>query len=321
MIGIFLLGLAAVHATPTSTIERTGSTIAQVRSFSADTGEQLWAGYGRAPFGLLLVGESDETLLCRDQAPDGFRPAGTDEATGCARFTRGRSGLPNTLLAAMPLFGPPSVIVMGTPQSTGRSEAAWVRTVLHEHFHQWQASLPEYYSRTAALDLSGGDQTGMWMLNYPFPYEQTAVIKAEADASAALLEAVEARRTPDFYSKFDAYLAQRRRFEQAAGRRNWRYAELQLWQEGVARWTEIELGKTFPDPEVRKSAEDLERKTLAELRSPDLAGRKREFVYAYGAAEAMLMETCGAKWRRAYPDQLQLGALLQLARSTCGQRD
>ena len=48
-------------------------------------------------------------------------------------------------------------------------------TVLHEHFHQLQQSQPGYFQGVEALGLSGGDQTGMWMLNYPFPYKTPAV--------------------------------------------------------------------------------------------------------------------------------------------------
>ena len=324
MLTSILLAIAAAQASPVAedaeALDAVGPHLAQVRSFAASEGEKLWPGYGSAPFGFLLVLEDAEFLLCRDTIPDDFAPAGTDAATGCERHRRARSGMPNTLLAAMPLFGPPSVIVMGTPRTTGRSEASWVRTILHEHFHQWQNALPDYYPRTLALDLTGGDETGMWMLNYPFPYEEREVVKAHAAASTALADVLAARGTADFYPRFDDYLRSRWAFEAAAGAASWRYVELQLWQEGVARWTEIALGKAYPDEEVAKSASVLERQTLAELRSADLTAKKREFVYAYGAAEAMLMEACTPDWRRRYPSTLALGTLLNDARANCGRR-
>lgn len=294
-----------------------GSSLAQARSFAQVHGEALWPGYGTAPFGFLLVNEKEESLLCRDQVPDGFRPAGTDTATGCKRYTRARSGLPDTLLAAMPMFGPPAVIVMGTPKSTGRTEANWLRTILHEHFHQWQNSLPDYYPRAFALDLTGGDQTGMWMLNYPFPYSRADMIAAQATASHVLADAVAARGTAEFKPKLDAYLAKRAAFRAAVSEKDWRYIDFQLWQEGVARWTEIQLGKAYPDEAVAASAARLEQRTLEELRKPDIAGLGREFVYAYGAAEAMLLAACGPKWRERYPQVLELGALLGEARAAC----
>lgn len=313
--------LAAIFASPATAQAGPdfGTRLAQVRTFAAADGEKQWTGYGTAPFGFLLVEPERELLLCRDQVPDGFTALGTDPATGCKAYTRARSGMPDTFLAAMPMFGPPSVIVMGTPKSTGRSEADWTRVILHEHFHQWQNALPDYYPRTLALNLTGGDTTGMWMLNYPFPYKNAEVAEAHAAASRALADAVTARWTPAFYGKFDDYLQRRWAFEGVAGKDHWRYAELQLWQEGVARWSEITLGKAFPDAAVAQGAAQLEEQTIAELRSPNLATNGREFAYAYGAAEAMLMEACGPGWRRDYPATLELRSLLERSRRECGR--
>ncbi|QNM82732.1 hypothetical protein H8M03_12195 [Sphingomonas sabuli] len=292
-----------------------GPHLAQVRDFSRTEGEKVWTGYGDAPFGFLLVGEKTESLLCRDQVPDGFVAAGADAATGCKRFTRPRSGMPNTLLAAMPLFGPPSVIVMGTPKTTNRTEANWVRTILHEHFHQWQYALPGYFDRINALDLHDGDQTGMWILNYKFPYDDPAVNTAFNAASNKLADAVAARATPGFGAALADYLTARKALAAAAGERNWRYFELQLWQEGVARWTEIRLGKWYPRQDVRDGTARLEAATLDALRKPDLPGKARESVYPYGAAEVMLLQACGEAWRSAYPKDFALGPLLETARA------
>lgn len=296
-----------------------GPHLAQARDFAAAEGDNVWPGYGDAPFGFLLITDREETLLCRDIVPEGFKPAGSDRATGCARYARPRSGLPANLLAAMPMFGPPSVIVMGTPEATGRTEASWIRTILHEHFHQWQYELPDYFGRLEALDLHGGDETGMWILNYAFPYEDPEVSAAFSESSRKLADALEARATPQFLQAFDAYLAERAVLAGRAGDSNWRYMELQLWQEGVARWTEIRLGKWYPRQDVRDSAARLEDATLAELRSPDLPRKKRVALYAYGAAEAMLLQACGHGWRADYPNHMALGPLLAAARPTCAR--
>ena len=170
--------------------------LVQVRRFAETKGEALWPGYGAATFEFLLVEAESETLLCRTSAPSGFTAAGVDNATGCARYTRPRTSLSDKLLAAMPLFGPPPTIVMGTPETTGRTPASWLRTILHEHFHQWQFSLPGYFARTDALALKGGDESGMWVLNYPFPYERPDVVAAQAAASQALADAAAARGMP-----------------------------------------------------------------------------------------------------------------------------
>jgi hypothetical protein len=296
-----------------------GPKLARLRGFARTKGERLWTGYGTASFGFLLVGEQSETLLCHPSAPAGFVPAGRDPATGCVRLTRGRSGLSGGLLAAMPLFGPPSTIVMGSPAATGRPEGDWLRTILHEHFHQWQSALPAYYSRVAALDLAGGDQSGMWMLNFPFPYSDAGAAAGFAAVSNALADALQARNSPGFLPAFDAFLAARRAFAARVGERDWRYFEFQLWQEGVARWTEITLGRAYPDAGVRSASAAFEARTLSALRTPDLAARRREAVYPYGAGEAMLLEACGRAWRKAYPGVLALGPLLAEARARCAR--
>ena len=315
MLGFSLLLLAS--ASGAQSAPDVGRSIAEVRTFARTGGDRLWPGYGSAPFEFLLVAGDQEELLCRKSVPDGFTPDGRDPATGCGRYVRPRSGLPDNLLAAMPVFGPPSTIVMGTPQSTGRSRPDWTRTILHEHFHEWQDSFPNIFARMAALGLAGDDETGMWMLNYAFPYSDPAVVSAFDAASRALGAAVDARGKPGFRRALAHYLAARAKLAAAAGERNWRYAELELWKEGVARWTEIELGKRYPDAAVRASALRLQQETREWLDKPDLAGAGREFVYPYGASEAMLLDACGSRWRRDYPKRLALGPLLEHAARSC----
>ena len=316
MIFTAILAAAGTALMP-QTSETIGPHLAEIREFAGSEGEQLWPGYGTAPFGFLLVTESTESLFCRDVVPAGFTPAGLEPATGCIRHTRPRSKLPANWLAALPLFGPPAVIVMGTPEATGRTQGSWVRTILHEHFHQWQYALPSYFERTKGLGLHDGDETGMWVLNYPFPYDEPEVVRAFEDASGRLADAVTARGSPVFLPAFDRYLAARKVLAEQAGERNWRYLDFQLWQEGVARWTEIELGKAYEREDVRAAAAKLEQSTIEALRTSALPELKREVVYAHGAAEAMLLEACGPEWRRAYPQSLALGDLLQFSRAHC----
>lgn len=305
---LILAGCAtSITGRPTASLS---DAIAGIQKFAARDGERLWPGYGAAPFGFLLIEQDHETLYCRDSIPEGFGAPVRDPATGCPSARRNRSNFPTNLLAAMPLFGPPSTIVMGTPEATGRSEAEWTRTILHEHFHQWQSALPDYYARVAALDLAGGDETGMWMLNYAFPYADPAVANAYAHASRALAAAVRARGTNGFRTALTNYREARNALAAAAGPDNWRYAEFQLWQEGLARWTEIELGKSYPNSAVRQAAKALEEETLAALDTPDLAASNRLFAYPFGTGEAMLLEACDPSWRDEYVATLALGPIL-----------
>jgi hypothetical protein len=312
-----LLSLSAAAPPASATPRALSAELEGMRALASAQGESLWSGYGRAPFSFLLVEEAQETLLCHPTDPQGFTPDGLDAATGCDRLIRPRSSLPASLLAAMPIFGPPSTIVVGTPAATGVSPDRWRASILHEHFHQWQDALPEFYPRVAALDLADGDETGMWMLNFPFPYEDAATAAAFAQASRALAAAVAARGSADFRPRLADYLVRRRALAATAGERNWRYLEFQLWKEGVARWTEIALAQASGHAAMRAEAERRQREVLADLESPDLAGRKRVVAYATGAGEAMLLEACGPAWRAAYPNVLALGPLLEQAAQAC----
>lgn len=310
---LFLAVLTLQAAQPADAIARSPDDVtpllAMVMAHSRTAGERLWQGYGSAPFGVLVVEADGERLFCQP-TPVGFTAQEPDPATGCEVSGRTSGGLPDNLLATMPVFGPPATIVVGTPASTGLSPAAWPRVLLHEHFHQWQTSLPNYYARVAALDLADGDESGIWMLNFPIPYGDAEVATAHGKASTALAAALQARGSPHFPLKVRTYRAARAAFAAAVGTRNWRYLEFQFWQEGVARWTEIVLGRSLPNAAARASAEALSRETLSALTAPDLAAEGRTFVYAYGAAEAMLLESCNAQWREHYVDLLSMGPLL-----------
>lgn len=307
---------ATSAASPGAT-RHSGAELNWLRMLAKLAGERLWPGFGEAPFGFLVIEDEREVLLCRDQAPPGFTADGKDEATGCARYVRPRTQLPGNLLAAMPLFGPPSTIVMGPAPRLAERLPRWRSTVLHEHMHQWQAELPAYYERVKALDLSDGDQTGMWMLSFPFPYGDAAVQRAYDRAARALLAAVEARATPAFRDRLSDYLEARKAFAAAAGERNWRYFEFQLWAEGVPRWTEIALSRQSGDAAMIADAGAHERDMLGMLRQPRLAEHQRVAVYPFGMAEAMLMQACGGQWRAAYPRHLALGPVLEQAAASC----
>jgi hypothetical protein len=278
-------------------------------------GDTVWPGFRRAPFGFLLVEKDRELLLCDTRVPDGFRPLGRNESLRCSAATGPSSWRTANLQAAMPVFGPPSVIVMGSPSDTGLSPSEWISTVVHEHMHQWQAGLANYYDRVEALNLAGGDATGMWMLNYPFPYSEPKVVEAFASASKALAEAITA--TPDHVkAATEQYLQLRGQLSASVSVAQWRYYEFQLWQEGVARWTEIALANRVGTQTARHVAQMKTEQVLNGLRAPDLTRDARVSVYAMGAGEALLLERVRPNWRECYPRHLALGPLWD---ETCAQ--
>lgn len=107
-----LLAVMTVLSSPSASVRHD---IATMREVAETAGDAIWPGYGAAPFGVMLITEHEETLLCEDRLPQGFDGGSRDPTTGCDSATRPRSGLPDNLLAAMPVFGRPSTIVMGHP--------------------------------------------------------------------------------------------------------------------------------------------------------------------------------------------------------------
>lgn len=129
-------------------------------------------------------------------------------------------------------------IVVGTPEKTNKNSTNWVITLLHEHFHQYQFTSKNYYEEVKKLDLSGGDETGMWQLNYPFPYNNSKVVKQFNKYTSALFKAVSNVEKKHFNKDFKDYLKERLKFKKILKPEDYRYFSFQIWQEGIARYTE-----------------------------------------------------------------------------------
>lgn len=258
-------------------------------------GERVWPGWSAAPFGLLLI-DGDEELIVSSSA----------EVT-----ERRKRTLDPHLLATFPAVDGTPTIVVGTPAMTGKSETAWVITLLHEHFHQLQQSQSWYSEKTLGLGLAKGDTTGMWMLNYDFPYRDAAV-QARYDRFAhALAAALRARGTVGFTGALREVKQQWRALREALKPEDYAYARFQFWQEGVARYVELtaarEVAALTPRPVCAAGAAEVADVTLqgvlAALDAPKLAERKRVAFYAAGAAIALLLDETSPAWKGRYLEQ------------------
>lgn len=282
----------------------------------APLGERVWPGFADAPFGIVLVEAEIETAFCHPAAVSGFEQLGRDPVTGCDMQARARS-FDLQFLATFPALDGISTIVVGTPEATGLAPVEWTTTLLHEHFHQLQSSRPGYYAGVDALDLSGGDKTGMWMLDYPFPYDDAKVVGAFTALADALDKAVTAIGTREEVAARASYLQARATLRDTVSAADWRYFEFQLWQEGVARWTEIAVSESAAPgrPELAAFATARRQRVRDELQASRIHGlreRKRIAFYAVGASEAMLLEAQGSGWRSRYFDKpFALGPLFQ----------
>ncbi|MDH4110989.1 MAG: hypothetical protein OEW35_22180 [Gammaproteobacteria bacterium] len=283
--------------------------IGQARRLVEDHGDAVWPGISTAPFGILLIDSDTERLFCHPGTPGGFEAAGPDAATGCD-YSERPAVFPPNLLASFPAVEGKPTVVIGTPAATGRDPDAWVLTIAHEHFHQMQFAMPGYYGGIDALELSGGDESGLWMLNYPFPYDRPETSKAFSALAAALVAALDSRGTDAFAASLASYWQAREAARETVSNADWRYVELQLWQEGVARWTEQAIGAYSET--LASAAMQARERTRTELHGLDLARQGRVALYPIGAAEAMLLDAAGTAWRGIYwSEPFALGPLLR----------
>ena len=290
--------------------------LAEARRLATAIQDSVWPGWHAAPFAVLLVTDSVEYLLWHPRPSTDFQSLGYDSLLATDVLARPRTYAP-TFLATFPAVGGVVTIVVGEPGRTGKSSTTWVLTLLHEHFHQLQMSRPGYFAAVDSLKLSHGDQTGMWMLNYPFPYDsasiqryftalaQTFLRTALADSGARGAPGADALRV---------YGAVRRALTVELAPADLRYLDFQLWQEGVARYTEYASARVaarsytpsaafaaLPDfVSYGDAARALREQIVRELGTLDLGVKKRATFYPIGAARALLLDRTTPGWKTSY---------------------
>ncbi len=267
----------------------------------------------QAPFGILFVTDDHEFLIRHRKPNDEFASIGYDKLLKSEVFVRPRKFQKN-FLATFPAFGEPLIVVGKAENTSDKTSTRWVFVLLHEHFHQLQYSQPDYYSSVNALDLAGGDTTGMWQINYPFPYKDEKVAADFRKLTDKLLAAYGARTKAARESTFKDYIAARATLRSSLKPSDYKYASFQLWQEGIARYTQFKMadlaGKSLkPSKAFRelpdfapfdKEAERLLASTLKEMRELDLKTWERTVFYPFGAVEGLMLDRLNSNWRARY---------------------
>jgi len=269
--------------------------------------DKVWPGWSKVLAPLVLVTADTEYLTRFPDPPKEFQKVGDD------MWARPRQFQPN-LQATFPAFGFPPVIVIGEPASTSsKTSTPWLIVVMHEHFHQMQWAQPDYVKAINDLGLSKGDATGMWMLNYPFPYDVPEIAESFGHLRDSLLAALNEVDQQKFAPLAKAYLKERKMFFAQFLPGDRKYLSFQLWQEGVARYTQIKAAEAAADYQPSAAFAALpdytpfsayaltaRARTLDELKHIDITQAKREVVYSFGAAEALLLDRISPAWKDEY---------------------
>ena len=261
------------------------------------------------PFAILLLTEERDYLIGHPSPTADFQSEGVDPILGLDIFSRPRTEAWSLqFLATFPAVGGVPTVVVGTAEATGRSSTAWVVTLLHEHFHQIQYSSPDYYAHVDALELDGGDTSGMWMLNYAFPYEDDAVINHLGDLAETLSD------TSDSGDALEHTNRILRQLKSTLTPADYRYLTFQFWQEGTARYMEHVVARLAADGYTPTDAfmelddvtsystyqATLDRQLKSELSNMNVASQQRLVMYPLGASFALLLEKIDAGWMDRY---------------------
>jgi hypothetical protein len=269
--------------------------------------DQIRPNWSQVLAALLLVTPGEEFLTHHLAPPKDFK------GVGDGFYARPRQFATN-LLATFPAFGPPSLIVIGEPKNTSsKTSTPWLITLMHKHFHQLQNAQPGYFQAVQDLGLSRGDTTGMWMLNYPFPYEKPEVAHSFANLRDLLLIAVTEPDKGKVANLAKQYVQERKKFFAQLSSDDKKYFNFQLWQEGIARYTQIkaaeaaaqyqptaEYAALFDFELFTTYAAKAKTETLNEIKEADLREWKRTVVYSFGAAEGLLLDRLNPKWKDEY---------------------
>lgn len=288
--------------------------LAEAFRLGESIGDRVWKDWNKAPFAVILVTPEHEFLIRHPRPSTDFTLIGYDSLLKSDVYFRKRQ-FPTNLLATFPAVGGISTIVIGQAENTyKKTSTPWVVTVLHEHFHQLQESQPDYYAQVEALNLSRGDQTGMWMLNYAFPYDSAEVKQQFAALTRLLIEALEARDKSAISTRVKAYLEARQRLQKLLSIDDYNYLSFQLWKEGIARYTEYRVAKLAadryrPSKEFRslkdfrsfaEVADQILSDTMKELSVYRIEDQRRELFYPLGGGEGLLLDRVSPKWQSRY---------------------
>ena len=288
--------------------------IAEGLKMSEFVSDNIWKGWSKTNFTILFLSDSLEYLINHPNPSEDFTQSYFDSYLNTKVYIRKKVFQENSL-ATFPAVNGINTVVVGTPENTGRSSISWTITLLHEHFHQYQFNLKNYFDKLNNLDLSNGDNSGMWVLNYNFAYEDTSVNRAFNDLKIKLHDAYTESGIKSFKKKTIEYLKAKKDFKNLVSEKDSKYLEFQLWQEGLARYTEYTVlsyltkNKYKPSDDFTKlkDYEPLEQnyekrinKLKDELQKVNLAEQKRVCFYSMGAIEGLVLDRYQKSWRNKY---------------------
>lgn len=287
--------------------------LAEAFRLNESISDKLWKNWSKVPFAVILVTPENEFLIRHPNPSKDFAPLGYDSVLKSEIYFRKRN-FPASFLATFPFYGTSTVVVGQAENTDAKTSTPWIVTLLHEHFHQLQDAQPNYFAAVEALNLSGGDQTGMWQINFAFPYETPEVASQLEKMSRQLANSLQTTKKADRKKQLAEYLKARAQLNAMLRPEDYKYLSFQLWKEGIARYTqyhtaklaakEYEPSRMFRELKdftpFKTVADDLMNLTIRELTTLTMKQYKRVAFYPIGAAEGLLLDEAVPNWRKRY---------------------
>jgi len=286
--------------------------IKEAIKISDDIGPKLWNGIDKVTFTILLVTDTAEFLINHPKPSSDFISIGYDSLLESELFYRSTQ-YNKHFLATFPAVNGFNCVVVGTPENTGKKSIEWITTLLHENFHQFQYNDPDYYTSAENLGLSDGDNSGMWMLNYPFPYDDDNINEQFDKYVSSLTKAISSIGDITFNQTLENYITERKNFKHLLDSNDYKYFSFQIWQEGIARYTEYKYLQQLKNYQLSNAVKaqsdyisfgeyenEFFRSQIESLTTLSLKECKRSCFYAVGFAEGLILDTLNADWHEDY---------------------
>lgn len=156
------------------------------------------------------------------------------------------------------------------------------------------------------------------MLNFAFPYKDAKINEQFSVLCNSLAKALQAKKKSEFAAKLKAYLKARQSFREMLNPADYKYFSFQIWQEGVARYTEYRIAalaaKNYKPRKEFRALKDytpyskvagsiLNKQILPSLPTLQLEKSERLVFYGFGAAEGLLLDKANPNWRSRYANE------------------
>ena len=220
--------------------------IGEAYNLRTSLADSAWFGWGKGDMPIVYIKGDWEYAIAfptslNDAADSAFYPE-----IGRSVQVRPRTLSPH-LAAAFGFEGVNSVVI-GTPESLEWDPNRWVIKANHEMFHVYQYR-SGHLEKVQALKI-GPDNNPSWHLDYPFPYDDDAVMAAAHLIGYNLYLTATTQDTADARYQAGTALDAIKVFESllqrdSTGEKDYNYARFQQSGEGISQYAELALTRAI----------------------------------------------------------------------------